>query len=218
MAKKHEAPTDRVRLRRLHLRAAYDFDSVAAILDQQPQCSVGYCFDGKPFVIPTFQWREGARVYWHGSAASSALKRSIGIEVCMNVNILDGFVLARSAMHHSANYRSVTIYGTAEKVADDHKAAALKRFVDALIPGRWDNLRAMNDQEIKATTILSMPIEEASAKVRTGGPSDDEEDYALPIWAGVLPVTTRSGELIPDDKNLPGVDVPDHLKTFRFQP
>lgn len=219
MPQKSAAPTDRVRLRRLHERGAYDHASIAAILDTQPLCSVAYCVDGKPFVVPTFQWREGNRVYWHGSSASQALRKSSNQDVCMNVCILDGFVLARSGLHHSVNSRSVTIYGVAEKVeGEDEKIAALKGFMDTLIPGRWEALRPINAQEIKATTILSMSIEEASAKVRTGGPHDDEEDYELPIWAGVLPVTMQSGTLIPDDRNLPDVPVPDHLTDYHFKP
>lgn len=218
MASANDTPTDRTRLRRMHERGAYDLASIAAVLDAQPMCTVSYCVDGKPFTIPTFQWRKDDRVYWHGSSASRALRRSEGEEVCLNVSILDGLVLARSGMHHSANYRSATVFGVAEKVADEHKETALKDFIEALVPGRWAELRPITTQEIKATTILSMPIKEASSKVRTGGPSDDEEDYELPIWAGVLPVATRSGTLIADERNLPELGVPDHLKDYSLAP
>lgn len=217
MTKKTKAPSDRTRLRRAHARGAYDFETVGRILDAQPLCTVAYCVEGKPFIVPTFQWRHEDRVYWHGSSASRALRASHQQEVCLNVCILDGLVLARSAFHHSANYRSVTVYGVAEKVEGKQaKNEALKGFVDALIPERWSHLRPMTDQEVKATTILSMSLEEASAKIRTGGPIDDEEDYELPIWAGVLPVTTVSGDLVPDNKNQPDARVPEHLKTYQY--
>lgn len=223
-ASRSGAPSERTRLRRLHERGAYDRATVAAILDAQPLCTFAYCRDGKPFIVPTFQWREGDHVYWHGSSASQALRaiageNGIGAEVSLNVTILDGLVLARSGFHHSANYRSVTIYGVARPVEGKAaKAAALKGFVDALVPGRWDSLRPMTEQEIKATTVLTMPIDEASAKTRTGGPHDDEADYALPIWAGVLPVVQRSTTLEADPLNAPGVPVPDHLANYVFKP
>lgn len=219
MSQKKTAPSERTRVKRLSQRADYDPASIAAILDAQPLCSVAYCVDNKPFVVPTLQWREGEHVYWHGSSASAAMRRANARQVCMNVAILDGLVLARSGFHHSINYRSVTLYGVARKIEEEvAKEKAVKGFMDALIPGRWEELRPVNAKELKATTILTMPIAEASAKIRTGGPGDDEEDYQLPIWAGVVPITTTSGELIPDGRNLPGVDVPDHLLRYRFNP
>ena len=155
------------------------------ILDAMPICSVGYVFNGQPYVTPTLQWREGEHMYWHGSSASRMLETVDEADVCVTVTLIDGFVMARSAFHHSANYRSVMALGRARKVTDrDEKEARLKVFVDGLFPGRWDILRPMNPQEFKATTVLSLPLSEASAKIRTGGPKDDEEDYALPIWAG----------------------------------
>ncbi|MXQ07850.1 pyridoxamine 5'-phosphate oxidase family protein [Alphaproteobacteria bacterium GH1-50] len=208
--------TDRTRLRRLHERGAFDRDTIEAILDAQPMCSVGYVIDGKPYVTPTFQWREGDHVYWHGSSASRAIRQSRGQEVCLTVSILDGFVMARSGLHHSANTRSVMLFGRAEPVPDDQKEARLDAFIDGLWPGRSAMLRPTNAQELKATTILSMEITEGSAKVRTGGPIDDEEDYALPIWAGVLPVTRGVGVPAPDPRNLPGVEAPDHITGFRW--
>lgn len=206
--------TERTRLRRSHERGSFDLQTIYDILDASPQCTVGYAIDGKPYVTPTFHWREGNHVYWHGSSASRMIRQSTGAEVCLNVQILDGFVMARSAFHHSANYRSVTIFGRAFKVADEDKAARLDAFVENLWPGRTSILRPMQPQEIKATTILGIEITEASAKARSGPPSDDEEDYALPIWAGVIPVTQTLGALEHDPRNLPDVSVPDHITDF----
>lgn len=207
--------TDRSRLRRSHERGDYELASIHAILDAQPLCSVGYVIDGKPFVTPTLQWREGNHVYWHGSAASRALRHCRDAEVCLNVAILDGFVLARSGMHHSVNSRSVTLYGTAFKVEDpQEKLLKLSRFVNGLFPGRYETLRPDHAQDLKATLLLGLEIQEGSAKVRTGGPRDEEPDYSLPIWAGVIPVRTEIGQPIPDPRNLPGVDIPEHVAQF----
>ncbi|WP_424928371.1 pyridoxamine 5'-phosphate oxidase family protein [Amaricoccus tamworthensis] len=209
--------TDRTRLRRSHQRGHFDRETINAILDAQPMCGVGYVIDGKPFVTPTLQWREGNHVYWHGSSASRALRSSREAEVCLSVAILDGFVLARSGMHHSVNSRSVTLYGTAFRVEDpEEKHAKLARFVNGLFPGRYEGLRDEYAQDLKATMVLGMEIAEGSAKVRTGGPNDEEEDYDLPIWAGVVPVRMEVGEPVPDPRNLPGVEVPEHVKTFRL--
>lgn len=209
--------TENTRLRRNHLRGSHDRETINAILDATPMCHVGYLLDGKPAVTPTLQWREGDRVYWHGSAASRALRNSTEAPVCLTVTLFDGLVMARSGFHHSANYRSVMIYGNAVKVDDPaQKAAALEQFVDHLFPGRSATLRPMTDQEIKATTVLSMGIEEASAKIRTGGPVDDEEDYALPIWAGVIPLSTAVGTPQPDPRNLDGVAIPPDITAFRL--
>ena len=215
MLKKHKAPSERVRVKRNHVRAVYDRDVVHAILDAMPVCHVGYVVDGEPYVTPTLQWREGERVYWHGSSASRALRAANAAEVCLTVTILDGMVMARSAFHHSVNYRSVMIKGRAEKVTDPKaKARHLETMVEQLFPGRWSMLRGMTAQEAKATTVLSMPIDEVSAKVRPGMPADDDEDYELPIWAGVIPVRM---EVLPpesDPRNLSGVTVPNHAHTF----
>lgn len=209
--------TDRSRLRRLHERGHFDRATINAILDAQPMCSVGYVINGKPYVTPTLQWREGNHVYWHGSSASRALRKSKDAEVCMSVSILDGFVLARSGMHHSVNARSVTLYGRAFKVEDPAtKLEKLGRFVNGLFPGRYESLRPDHTQDLKATMVLGMEISEGSAKIRTGGPVDDEEDYALPIWAGVIPVTMSVGAPIADPRNLDGVPVPDHVTNFRL--
>ncbi|WP_170507724.1 pyridoxamine 5'-phosphate oxidase family protein [Ruegeria arenilitoris] len=209
--------TDRSRLRRSHERGHFDRATINSILDAQPMCSVGYVIDGKPFVTPTLQWREGNRIYWHGSSASRALRNSRDAQVCLSVAILDGFVLARSGMHHSVNSRSVTLFGTAVKVEDPaEKLDKLGRFVNGLFPGRYESLRPDHAQDLKATMVLGMDISEGSAKVRTGGPNDEEEDYDLPIWAGVIPVHTSVGDPIPDPRNIDGVPTPEHVQSFRL--
>jgi len=212
-----EAPTERTRVKRLAKRAHYDVATVHAILDAQPFCTVGYVFDGAPYVTPTMQWREGSHIYWHGSSASRMLEASEGAQVCVNVTLHDGMVMARSAFNHSVNYRSVMAFGRAFKVTDAvEKEQKMKNFVDALYPGRWDMLRPMSKQEFKATMILGLELDEVSAKVRTGGPGDDEEDFALPIWAGVIPMSVQMGAPT-DCPRLPGGLVPpEHVKRFRF--
>jgi len=218
MRKPSAAPSDRTRLRRSHERGRHDRAGLHAVLDATPLCHVGYLMEGKPAVTPTLHWREGDRVYWHGSSASRALRAAEGLDVCLTVTLLDGLVLARSAFHHSVNYRSAMLFGRASIVADpDEKAEKLKNFVEAIVPDRWDSLRPMTAQEVKATTILSIPIDEASAKVREGGPIDDDEDYALPIWAGTVPFETVIGDPIPDPRNLAGVGVPDYLTGLRLE-
>lgn len=205
--------TERTRLRRLRERGSHDRAAIDSILDATPLCHLGYVLDGSPVVTPTLQWREGDRVYWHGSNASRALRAAEGREVCLTVTLLDGLVLARSAFHHSANYRSAMVFGTATRVVDpEEKRARLRRFLDGLYPGRWETLRPMQDQELKATAVLSLPIDEASAKIRTGPPVDDEEDYSLPIWGGVLPVRQSIDAPEPDPRNLAGLEVPKSLR------
>jgi len=216
-SKQSVAPSPRVRVKRLHERGHYDAETIHGILDAMPICSVGYVFNGAPYVTPTLQWREGDHMYWHGSSASRMLETVDEADVCVTVTLVDGFVMARSAFHHSANYRSVMALGRAHKVKDrDEKEARLKTFVDSLFPGRWDMLRPMNAQEFKATTVLSLPLSEASAKIRTGAPKDDEEDYALPIWAGVIPVTMQIGAPVNDARNLAGVLPPEHVRALRL--
>jgi len=218
MATKQSAPSERTRAKRMHDSAAYESEAIYGVLDALPLAHVGYVLDGAPVVTPTLQWREGNHVYWHGSSASRLLRKAEGADVCLTVSALDGFVMARSGMHHSANYRSAMIFGTAKKVSDpDEKEARLKAFIDGLFPGRWDILREMTGQELKATSILGMPIDEASAKVRSGAPGDDEEDYALPIWAGVIPIKTEIMALEPDPRNLEGVEPPSHISKFKFR-
>lgn len=205
-------PSDRVRVRRLHERGNYDRNSINGILDAMPVCHVGYVFNGAPYVTPTLQWREADQVFWHGSSASRMLETCENANVCLTVTILDGFVLARSAFHHSANYRSVMVMGKARKITDpEEKEMRLRNFMEGLYPGRWEIMRPMNKQEFKATTVLTMPLTEASAKVRTGPPGDDEEDYVLPIWAGVIPISMSMHPPVPDPRNLPDLMPPAHV-------
>jgi hypothetical protein len=205
-------PTKRTQVKRLPKRGHYDRETVYKILDAGVICHVGYVIDGAPYVTPTAYWRHGDRVYWHGSSASRMLRNVDGAQVCLTVAMLDGFVLARSAFHHSVNYRSVMCFGTAQKVEDaDQKMQAMIDFVERLYPGRWHELRPVTAQEIKATTILGMDLNERVAKVRVGPPVDDEEDYALPIWAGVVPVAPVLGAIVDDERNLAGVKRPDYL-------
>ncbi len=208
--------TTRTKLTRNPARADYDRDAVNQIIDATPLCHVSYIIDGRPYVTPTLQWREGDTIYWHGSSASRFLRQIVGKQVCMAITHFDGFVLARSAFHHSINYRSVMLFGKAIKIKDAQKKELLHSFVDNLIPGRWEQLRPMTDQEAKATTVFSMPIDEGSAKVRTGPPGDDDEDYSLPIWAGVLPVSQVLHEPVPDPKNLDGLEVPAHIRDYKL--
>ncbi len=207
-----QAPTERTRVKRMSKRALYDEATVHGILDAQPQCTVAYVFDGAPYATPTLQWREGNHIYWHGSSASRMLESCENAQVCINVTILDGYVMARSAFNHSCNYRSVMAFGTAHKIIDpDEKTVRLETFVDTIFPGRRPLLRAMTTKEVKATMILGMELNEVSAKVRTGPPGDDEEDYALPIWAGVIPVRQVFDTPVNDARLVAGVEVPSHI-------
>jgi nitroimidazol reductase NimA-like FMN-containing flavoprotein (pyridoxamine 5'-phosphate oxidase superfamily) len=212
------AVSDRTRVKRLPERGHYDRATIHAILDAGFICSVGYVIDGQPYVTPTSYWREGDHVYWHGSSASRMLRaQTTGIPVCFTVTHVDALVLARSGFHHSINYRSVMALGNAEIVTDEAtKTAALRAFVERVVPGRWDGLRPVNSQELKATTVLRLALNEASAKVRTGPPKDDEEDYALPIWAGLVPLSLTVGTPIPDPKLVPAAPPPPDSSTIRF--
>jgi uncharacterized protein len=211
-------PTPRTRIRRLGKRAHYDKASVHAVLDAGVLCHVGYVIEGQPYVTPTLYWRHGDRLYWHGSSASRMLRHlKQGVPVCLTVTHLDGFVLARSGFHHSVNYRSVMALGTARPVPDDDKNAVLDDFVERVLPGRVAEIRPPTRQELKATTVLWMEIEEVSAKIRTGPPVDDEEDYELPVWAGVVPVATVIGRPDADPRLREGIAPPgylEHLKTL----
>lgn len=206
-------PTTKTQVRRMPTRGHYDRQTVHAILDAGAIAHVGYVIDGQPYVTPTAYWRRGDRVYWHGSSASRMLRTiDAGSLVCLTVAHIDGFVLARSAFHHSVNYRSVMAFGTAHKLTDEAEVVeALRDFTERLYPGRWDALRPVTPQELKATTVLAMDLTECVAKVREGMPIDDDEDYALPIWAGVLPVQTRVLAPESDPRNLPGLTPPDYL-------
>lgn len=210
-------PTARSRVKRLHERGRYDFGTIASILDSGFLCHVGYVIDGQPYVTPTAYWREGDHVYWHGSSASRMLRTlEKGTDCCLTVSQVDGLVLARAAFHMSINYRAVMLFGKARKIEDEAaKLQAMESFVERMFPGRWKELRPVNKQEIKATTVLSMKIEEGSAKLRTGPPKDDEEDYTWPVWAGVVPVRMVTGSLVPDDRLTAGVTAPDYLANLR---
>ncbi len=205
------APTDRTAIKRLPKRAAYDRETVYAILDEGFVCHVGFAVDGSQYVIPTGYGRDGNVLYVHGSAASRMLRTlEQGVQVCVTVTLLDGLVLARSAFHHSMNYRSVVVFGIASVVQEnEEKLKALRAFSDQVIPGRWDQVREPDQNELKATLVLKLPLTEASAKVRTGPPIDDEPDYALPVWAGVLPLHLQAGTPVPDPRLPEGIDPPD---------
>ncbi len=189
------APSARTRIRRLPDRGRYDFATVAAIVDATMLCTVAFQIDGAVHAIPTLHWREGEHLYIHGAKASRMLKALAHGEACVTIAQADGLVLARSAMHHSMNYRSVVIYGRFEAVTDpDYKLRSLEAFIEGLYPGRWQTLRPINDKELNATTVLRIPLTEASAKVRAAGVKDDEEDLSWPVWAGVIPLHTVPGE------------------------
>jgi uncharacterized protein len=209
-------PTERTQVKRLPKRGHYDQETVYKILDTGFVCHAGFNVDGQPFVIPTNYGRSGGTLYLHGSAASRMLKTlSAGVPVCVTVTHVDGIVLARSAFHHSVNYRSVVILGTARLVEDPvEKMEALRIFTEHVMKGRWDDVRQPTEQELKATTVLALPLEEVSAKVRTGGPIDDEADYTLPVWAGVLPLETVVREPVPDAQRKGDPPVPDYLKNY----
>jgi nitroimidazol reductase NimA-like FMN-containing flavoprotein (pyridoxamine 5'-phosphate oxidase superfamily) len=209
--------TDRTAVRRLPKRGSYDRDVLNAILDEGLVCHVGFVASGQPYVIPTTYGRVGERLYLHGSAASRMLKEMRGgIPVCVTVTHLDGLVLARSAFHHSMNYRSAVVLGTAEEVVDaEERWGALRAIVEHVAPGRWDSVRAPNESEMRATLVLGLAIDEASAKIRTGPPVDDDEDYATTIWAGELPMRTTVLGPVPDPRLAPGIPVPAHVTAYR---
>jgi nitroimidazol reductase NimA-like FMN-containing flavoprotein (pyridoxamine 5'-phosphate oxidase superfamily) len=202
-------PTERTRFRRLPQRGSHERATIDPILDEALVCHVGFVVDGQPFVIPTIHARVGDRLYVHGSAASRMLRNiDGGVPVCVTVSLIDGLVLARSAFHHSMNYRSVVVLGTAQAVTDPaEKLLALRAIVDHVVAGRWNEVREPTENEMKATLVVSVPLQEASAKVRTGPPIDDEEDYALPCWAGVIPLKLMPLSPV-DDPRLGGGIVP----------
>lgn len=195
-------PTARTRIKRLPKRAHYDRETVYSILDAGFVCHIGYVIDRQPYVTPTAYWREGDAVYWHGSSKSRMLlaleKRP---DVCLTVMHLDALVVARSGFHKSINYRSAMLFGKPYKVAEpEEKLAKMEAFVERLYPGRWKELRPVTKQELKAMSVFGLHIDEAVAKVRTGGPVDEEEDYALPIWAGVVPISQVLGAPVDDGR------------------
>lgn len=206
--------SDRTRVRRLSERGHYDADTIYAILDEALICHVGFVVDGAPVVIPTIHWREGDTLYFHGAVASRMLRSlKAGVDACVTVTLLDGLVLARSGFHHSMNYRSVVVFGKAYEVKEEDKVRVLDSLVEHVMRGRSKDIREPNQKELRQTLVLAMTIDEASAKIRTGGPIDDEEDYALPIWAGVLPLKLTPGEPVTDQRVT--ADVPDYVKEYR---
>ena len=210
-------PTARTTLKRLPKRASYERETVYRILDEGFVCHVGFVHDGRPVVIPTGYGRSGDLLYIHGSAASRMLRTlREGVDVCVTVTLVDGLVLARSSFNHSMNYRSVVVFGRARVVEDeDEKMEALRVFADHVLRGRWEDARLPNRSELRQTIVLALPLEEASAKIRTGPPVDDEDDYGLPVWAGVLPLRLVAGEAVPDPRLGPGVEQPEYMLDYR---
>jgi len=206
-------PTERSRVKRHHERGAHDLQTIVSILDATFLCHVGYTIGGMPYVTPTSYWRENDLVYWHGSSASRMLRTlEGGIDCCFTVAIVDALVMARSAFNHSINYRSVMLFGRAHKIEQEaEKRRQLQLFTERMYPGRWKELRPVTAQELKATTVLSMTIAEGAAKIRSGPPKDDEEDYSWPVWAGVVPVRTVHGPPAADPRLPADVAVPAYL-------
>ncbi len=197
-------------------RAVHQRAEINAILDEALVCNVGTIDgDGYPVVIPTLHARVDDWLFIHGSTASRTMREAGRAEICLTVTLLDGVVLARSAFHHSVNYRSVVVFGQAEQIEDrDDKRRALEAFTDKLVPGRWDEVRPPNERELRGTAVLRMPLAEASAKVRRGGPVDEEADYELPVWAGTIGLRVALEPPEPDGRLLPGVECPDHVEEF----
>lgn len=205
--------TGRAELRRLPKRGSHEPAAIHAILDAGFLAHVGFQIDGQPFVIPTLYGRDGEKLYLHGSAASRMLgELEGGAPACVTVTLVDALVLARSAFHHSMNYRSVVAFGTATRIeAEEAKTRALRVISEHLLEGRWEDVRGPNGKELKATSVIEFSIEEASAKVRTGPPLDDEEDYALPVWAGILPVSLETKAPISDERLAEGIEPPPYV-------
>jgi uncharacterized protein len=195
---------------RVPRRAVYEREAIEAILDEATVCHVGTADpEGFPIVIPTLHARVGDRLYLHGSAASRTLREAARAEICLAATLVDGLVLARSAFHHSVNYRSVVLFGRAERIeAEEDKRRALEAFTEKLVPGRWPDVRPPSAQELRGTAVLRLPLAEASAKVRSGGPVEEEDDYDLPVWAGTIGLRTVAAEPQPDERLLPGVERP----------
>lgn len=205
--------TKRTELRRLPKRGFHDHQTIYSILDAAFLCHVGFQANGQPFVIPTLYGREEDKLYLHGSAASRMLgELEKGTPACVTVTQVDGLVLARSAFHHSMNYRSVVAFGTARRIENPpEKVRVLRIISEHLLAGRWQDVRSPSEKELKATSVLEFSIEEASAKVREGGPLDDEEDYALPVWAGVVPLQLQAKTPIADSRLAEGIEVPQYV-------
>ncbi len=213
------SPTQRSQIKRLPQRGEYERQTIYEILDEGLICQVGFAVEGQPFVIPTAYGRVADRLYIHGSPASRMLRTlTAGIEVCVTVTLLDGLVLARSAFHHSMNYRSVVVFGRATRVEDaDEKLEALKAFTEHVMRDRWAAVRPPNRQELAGTLVLALPLTEASAKIRSGAPVDDEADYALPVWAGELPLKVMPLAPIADPRLAAEIALPAHIQTYCSQ-
>ena len=212
--------TTRTRLRRLPKRGDFDRNTINSILDEAFICHVGFVADGQPYVIPTGFGRVNDQLYIHGSSASRMLRSlSEGVDVCVTVTLIDGLVIARSAFHHSVNYRSVVVLGKAELVIDpEEKNTALEAITNHFVPGRWPDVRWPNELELKATSVLRLPIDEASAKIRTGDPVDDEEDYAMQTWAGILPLELKPGTPTDDARLDNSIPPPDYITNYKRKP
>jgi nitroimidazol reductase NimA-like FMN-containing flavoprotein (pyridoxamine 5'-phosphate oxidase superfamily) len=208
--------TKRTELRRIPDRGSHDWETIHQILDAGFLACVGFCVDGQPYVIPTLYGRDGEKLYFHGSAASRMFgELETGISSCVTVTLVDGLVLSRSAFDHSMNYRSVIAFGTARKVADPRqKIKSLRVISEHLIAGRWEDVRGPSEKELKATTVLEFLIEEASSKVRSGPPLDDESDYGVRVWAGILPLEIKSQPPVPDDRLIKGITLPDYVRHY----
>ncbi len=211
--KKELVQTENTKLGRIPARGSFDKETIYSILDEAFICHVGFTVDGKTFVIPTSYGRLGDKLFIHGSSISRMMKNlSEGIDICVTVTLVDGIVLARSVFHHSMNYRSVVIFGKAKLVeSNEEKMNALEAFTEHIVKGRWDDSRIPNEKELNVTTVLSLEIDEASAKIRTGDPIDDAKDYELDYWAGVVPLKLKPGEPIDDAKLGEGIEKPDYL-------
>jgi nitroimidazol reductase NimA-like FMN-containing flavoprotein (pyridoxamine 5'-phosphate oxidase superfamily) len=211
------APSARARIRRVPARADYSRETIDAILDEALVAHLGFAVDAQPYVIPTLHARVGDVVYVHGSSASRAIRTlSGGVQACLTVTLIDGLVLARSAFHHSMNYRSVVVLGEARPVeGPEERLVALEAFTERLIPGRWDEVRWPTRQELKGTRVLALSLAEASAKVRTGPPVDDDEDYALDVWAGVIPLSLQAGSLVADPRLRDGIEPSEAVRRWR---
>jgi uncharacterized protein len=210
-------PTERTKVRRLPDRGKYDSESVYGILDEAFICHVGFVVESQPYVIPTGFARVNDTLYIHGSAASRMLRTlADGVQICVTVTLIDGIVMARSGFHSSMNYRSVVILGRATQVEGrDEKLAAMAAFSEQVMPGRWKDLRETTDAELKGTLVLSLPLKEVSAKVRSGPPKDDEVDYALPLWAGIVPLKLTAGNPINDPRLPTGIDPPGYARNYK---
>jgi uncharacterized protein len=210
--------TDKIKIKRMPKRAVYDFEMIAKILDDSFICHIGFSMNEQSFVIPTCYGRQNDKIYFHGAKGSRMLENiKTGSEICITFTILDGIVLARSAFHHSINYRSVILFGKAQELADSvEKIDALKVITEHIIPGRWNDVRKPNEKELSATSVFLLKINEASAKVREGGPVDDKEDLNLNVWAGVLPLKITPCEPVSDSAVKKNILIPGYIKNFKY--